>query len=153
VFGFGSRNPQLRYLRLGALVVLILAGSAFHHSGPTYDAIRVVYYALILGVIGYALYHRSGARRRGAGLPGPGPSPTFPGPTGTLPPTVLSPGWYPDHQDMKIQRYWDGTGWTATRTWDGAQWVDSWGDPTAGDGAAGDGAAGDGAAGDGAGGA
>lgn len=127
MFGFGSRNPQLRYLRFALLAVVILAGLAFHHSGPTYEAIRVVYYAVILGIIGFALYSRSAAKHRGPGRPGPpgGPSSTIPGPPGSLPPAVLNPGWYPDHQDMKIQRYWDGTHWTATRTWDGHDWVDS----------------------------
>jgi hypothetical protein len=28
-------------------------------------------------------------------------------------PTAIAPGWYPDHTDRTIQRWWDGTQWTA----------------------------------------
>ena len=32
-------------------------------------------------------------------------------------------GWHPDPSDPAVQRYWDGSGWTAQRVWNGAQWV------------------------------
>jgi hypothetical protein len=28
-------------------------------------------------------------------------------------PAVVAPGWYPDYHDPSIQRWWDGTQWTA----------------------------------------
>jgi hypothetical protein len=136
MFGLGSRNPQLRYLRLALLAVVILAGLAFHHSGPAYDAIRIAYYVIIVGIIGFALYSRRGHRGQNPGFPhhppGAGPSPTSPGPAGSPPgPTAgptQNPGWYPDQQNMQIQRYWDGSAWTATRHWDGSAWVDGGGE-------------------------
>jgi hypothetical protein len=123
VFGFGSRNPQMRNMRLALLAVLLIAGFAFHDHGSAYTAIRVLYYVVILGVVVYAVSRRSLAKRRG-GAPGtppdPGSSPTLPGPTGA----TQVPGWYPNQQDMTVQRYWDGQTFTATRHWDGHQWVE-----------------------------
>jgi hypothetical protein len=119
MFGFGSRNPQMRVVRLGLLAVLLIAGATFHHTGPVYTAIRVAYYAVILGGLGYLLWRRSAAKRQGpAGVPGPQ------NPGDTHPPTTAGhqPGWFPDHHDMSVQRYWDGTTWTATRRWDGSKW-------------------------------
>ena len=66
-FGFGSRNPRLRVFRLGALAVLLLAGLAFHHRGSSYELVRGLYYAGIVGLLGYSLY-----RRRQAGPPAAG---------------------------------------------------------------------------------
>ena len=34
-------------------------------------------------------------------------------------------GWYPDPNDPRVQRYWDGSGWNGQRVWDGAQWMDA----------------------------
>jgi hypothetical protein len=37
-------------------------------------------------------------------------------------------GWYTDPtgiNDPQVQRYWDGSRWTAQRAWNGAQWVDT----------------------------
>lgn len=118
----------MRYLRVGALAIVLLAGLAFHHTGATYNVIRVAYYVLIGAVIGYALYARSRATRRGhpysGGIPAPGSPSTLPGQPGTALGQIQNPGWYPDQQDMKVQRYWDGSAWTSTRHWDGTQWVD-----------------------------
>ena len=112
-------------MRLALLAVVLIAGFAFHDHGTVYTTIRVIYYAVILGVVAYALWHRSLAKRHG-GAPGPRPdpgsTPTRPGPT--LPAATQVPGWYPDQRDMAVQRYWDGTTFTATRHWDGHQWVD-----------------------------
>jgi hypothetical protein len=35
-----------------------------------------------------------------------------------------SPGWEPDHINPNLQRYWDGSAWTATRRWVGGRWID-----------------------------
>jgi hypothetical protein len=124
VFGFGSRNPQMRNMRLALLAVLLIAGFAFHDHGTVYTAIRIIYYVVIVGVLVYAFSRRSLAKRRG-GAPGappdPGSSSTLPGQTG-LPRPTQAPGWYPDQQDMTVQRYWDGSTFTSTRHWDGHQW-------------------------------
>jgi hypothetical protein len=124
VFGFGSRNPQMRTMRLALLAVVLIAGFAFHDHGTVYTTIRVIYYAVILGVVAYALWHRSPAQRRGGapGAPDPGSAPTLPG--STAPAATQVPGWYPDQRDMTVQRYWDGTTFTSTRHWDGQQWMD-----------------------------
>jgi hypothetical protein len=141
MFGLGPRNPQLRVIRLGILVLVILAGVVFHDHGPTYEAIHIGYYVILVAFIGYAFYARSRATRGGGtmGAPGPTPSPTLPGhrgdPSSTVPvpaspppstpaPSTQTPGWYPDQQDASQQRYWDGTTWTGTRHWDGSTWVD-----------------------------
>jgi hypothetical protein len=145
VFGFGSRNPQMRAVRIGLLVAVVAAGAVFHHSGPTYTAIRIVYFAVVIGFIGFALYRRSVAKHHDPTIPGgppgyggppaPGPSPTIPGgprPPSSLPPPSpltppsagLNPGWYPDQQDMKVQRYWDGSAWTGTRHWAEDRWIE-----------------------------
>ena len=125
MFGFGSR---MRSLRIVLLVAVLAAGAAFHHSGPTYTAIRIAYYAVILGFIGFALYRRSAGTHHDptgpGGPPGPGPSPTLPGGPGTPPSAGLNPGWYPDQQDIKVQRYWDGSAWTGTRHWDENRWIE-----------------------------
>jgi len=31
-------------------------------------------------------------------------------------------GWYPDHTDPNLRRYWDGRALTLTERWDGSQW-------------------------------
>lgn len=54
----GRRNPSMRYLRIGALVLILLAGVVFHHSGKTYDSLRVLYYVLIIGLIAYSFRAR-----------------------------------------------------------------------------------------------
>ena len=35
-----------------------------------------------------------------------------------------TPGWEPDHINPNLQRYWDGSAWTATRRWVAGQWID-----------------------------
>jgi hypothetical protein len=40
----------------------------------------------------------------------------------------MGAGWYTDPagmNDPRVQRYWDGSGWTAQRAWNGAQWVET----------------------------
>jgi hypothetical protein len=93
MFGLGPRNPQLRVIRLGILVLVILAGVVFHHQGSTYDAIRVGYYVVLVAFIGYAFSARSRAKRGGGpmGPAGQGPSPTFPGHPGDPSSTVPVP--------------------------------------------------------------
>ncbi len=35
-----------------------------------------------------------------------------------------TPGWHPDHINPNLQRYWDGSEWTATRRWVAGKWND-----------------------------
>ena len=127
MFGFGSRNPQMRTMRVALLAVVLFAGFAFHDHGTAYTTIRVIYYIVILGVVLFAVSRRSMAKRRGTSVPGappgPGPSPTVPGTAWPPPSPIQNPGWYPDQQDMKVQRYWDGAAFTSTRHWAGHEWV------------------------------
>jgi hypothetical protein len=47
--------------------------------------------------------------------------------TGVMNEQGMGAGWYTDptgNNDPRVQRYWDGFGWTAQQTWNGAQWVD-----------------------------
>jgi hypothetical protein len=125
----------MRSVRLVLLVLVLGAGAVFHDSGPTYTVIRIVYFAVVLGFLGFALYRRSAAKHHDptipGGPPGPGPSPTIPGgpgsPSSSSPQPSsagLNPGWYPDQQDMKVQRYWDGSAWTGTRHWAEDRWIE-----------------------------
>jgi hypothetical protein len=59
--GMGRGNSSLRAVRLGLLVMVILAGVVFHHTGGVYDTIHVLYLVLIVGLLGFALMTR---RRR-----------------------------------------------------------------------------------------
>ena len=46
-----------------------------------------------------------------------------------------TPGWQPDRVNPNLQRYWDGSEWTAMRRWISGQWVDEPGvapDPASG---------------------
>jgi hypothetical protein len=38
--------------------------------------------------------------------------------------TAKVPGWEPDHINPNVQRYWDGSAWTATRRWVAGRWID-----------------------------
>jgi hypothetical protein len=113
----------MRVVRVALLVVLLGAGTAFHHTGAAYTTIRVAYYAVILGGLGYVLWRRSGAQRRSPTAAPGAPAPEGPGPW-SPPKQVQAPGWYPDLRDMSLQRYWDGSVWTTTRRWDGTTWIE-----------------------------
>jgi len=114
----------MRTLRLVLLAAVLLAGAAFHHSGAAYTSIRVAYYAVIVGGIGFALWRRSVAKRET--MDGTAPAAMGVAGDGHRPdPPTRTPGWYPDQQDMTIQRHWDGSTWTATRRWTGHEWVDT----------------------------
>lgn len=63
--GMGRGNSKMRAFRIGVLVLVLLAGVVFHHSGPTYDAIRILYYAFIIGFLVFAFR----SRRQGVGGP------------------------------------------------------------------------------------
>jgi hypothetical protein len=64
---FGS-SPQLRSVRIGAIVLLLLAGAAFHHRGNVYLGIRIGYYVLIVGALA-AFAWRRWARERAQRAP------------------------------------------------------------------------------------
>jgi hypothetical protein len=127
--GMGSRNPQMRFLRFGLLAAVLLAGYAFHDSGPTYTTIRIIYFVVLIGFIGFAFYRRSATRHHDTSTtpsapPGPAPSATVPGQPWSPTSPLLNPGWYPDEHDMKVQRYWDGSAWVGRRHWEENRWVD-----------------------------
>jgi hypothetical protein len=63
--GMGRGNSSLRYLRLGLLVMVILAGVVFHRSGGIYDTIHAIYYVLIVGFLLFAIVTRRRARQSG----------------------------------------------------------------------------------------
>ncbi len=46
------------------------------------------------------------------------------GPGSRRMPTEKEPGWHPDRINPNLQRYWNGSQWTASRRWVGGQWVD-----------------------------
>jgi hypothetical protein len=124
MFGFGSRNPQMRSFRFALLAVLLIAGVAFHDSGPVYTTLRVAYYAVILGVIGFALWKRSTSRHGTTSAADGPPGTAVPGDPASPVPPPRNPGWYPDQNDMAVQRHWDGSGWTGTRRWQDDRWVE-----------------------------
>jgi hypothetical protein len=66
----GRGNSSLRYLRLGLLVMVILAGVVFHHSGGVYDTIHAIYYVLIVGFIVFAIATRRRAKQSSGGTAG-----------------------------------------------------------------------------------
>lgn len=57
------RSTRANYMamRLGLLAVLIVGGAIFHHRGPAYDVIHVLYIVAVLGFLGWRLVRR---RRR-----------------------------------------------------------------------------------------
>jgi hypothetical protein len=127
--GFGGRggNANMRYLRIGAIVVLLLSGVIFHHSGPVYDTLRFAWYGLVIGGLAYGLSRRRarGGQMGRGGFGSPMSGPNSGGGIGT-PGTVApppSPGWYPEPGSAASQRYWDGQTWGARRRWNGAAWI------------------------------
>jgi hypothetical protein len=66
--GMSGANSSLRTIRLGLLVLVVLAGVVFHHSGGAYITIRVLYFALVIGFVVFA----ATARRRRGRNPGQG---------------------------------------------------------------------------------
>jgi hypothetical protein len=83
-------------VRLGLLVMVILAGVVFHHSGGAYDTIRALYLVLVVGFLAFAIMTRrrrsqspggtaggswggtSGGSWGGAGVSSPPATPTAP---------------------------------------------------------------------------
>ncbi len=65
--GMGRGNSSLRTIRLGLLVMVILAGVVFHHSGGVYDTIHAIYYVLIVGFLVFAIATRRRARQSPGG--------------------------------------------------------------------------------------
>jgi threonine/homoserine/homoserine lactone efflux protein len=45
-------------MRLGLLAILIVGGAIFHHHGPAYDVIHVVYIVAVLGFLGWRIMRR-----------------------------------------------------------------------------------------------
>lgn len=61
--GFGRRNPRLRLLRIGGLVLLVAAGAIFHHHGRDYEAVRGLYYVVVVALLAAAFMRRRGGSR------------------------------------------------------------------------------------------
>lgn len=61
--GFGRRNPRLRLLRIGGLVLLVVAGAIFHHHGRDYQAVRGLYYVVIVALLAASFLRRRGGSR------------------------------------------------------------------------------------------
>jgi hypothetical protein len=76
--GMGGGRSSLRFFRLGAFVLILVLGAAFHHSGSTYHAIYYVYLVVIIGAVVASLALRG--RSRGSGWGGRG---TFDGGRGS----------------------------------------------------------------------
>jgi Protein of unknown function (DUF2510) len=116
MFGMGYRNPTTRYLRIGALVIVLLAGAVLHHSG-----------GIVVGFASRRGYGRGVGqgygRGVGAGVP-PGAMPPNGPRQNPVASSLAAPGWFPDATDRNVERYWDGTTWTRRRHFDGATWVE-----------------------------
>lgn len=56
----GGGGPRANYMamRLGLLAFLIVGGAIFHHRGPAYDVIHVVYLVALVGFLGWRLMKR-----------------------------------------------------------------------------------------------
>jgi hypothetical protein len=127
MFGGGFRNPQMAAMRFGLLFVVLIAGVVFHGSGSTYGLIRGVYLVVVLGGLFYGLSRRRG--RFGGGMPPRGSWPNGPvdvrARENVQEPAPLSPaGWFPDPTDSKVERYWDGANWGASRQRDASGSID-----------------------------
>jgi hypothetical protein len=70
MFGMGGGNRSLRFVRIGALVLILLIGAAFHDKGSAYNTIHIVYIVLIVALLltGLVLSRRG----RGSGNQGRG---------------------------------------------------------------------------------
>ena len=117
MFPTGYRRSNLRQLRYGAIVLLLLVGVVSHHSGPTYSLIRYGYLALVLGLVVARLRGRRGGFATRASAPAP-----------VVGDNVHEGSYgvadrFPD-QEADVERYWDGSSWTARRRFDGANWIE-----------------------------
>lgn len=67
-YPFGLRRRHFIAIRVLLVVGIVVVGITLHHHGPLYDAIRVLYFALILGFVAWRLNRRRIHRRlRGTG--------------------------------------------------------------------------------------
>jgi|GEM_PF-1393434 len=128
-FGYGGGYRNVRYLRIGAIVALLLFGALAHDEGRAYDTVRLFYFALIIGLIAFSFRSRGARRtsdfRRQVNNTFDPIETRLVDAEGNPPPQMTQPGWYPHPENASIQRYWDGTAWGATRMWDGSAWVKS----------------------------
>jgi hypothetical protein len=67
--GMGGSRSNLRLIRIGLLVAVLLIGASLHHSGSTYNTIHVIYLVIIVGLLvaSVVIRKRSGRGRRGSG--------------------------------------------------------------------------------------
>jgi hypothetical protein len=63
--GSGGGRSNLRMIRLGALVAILIIGFAFHDHGSTYSVLHGIYLVVIVGVLLFAVVNgrRSGGFR------------------------------------------------------------------------------------------
>jgi hypothetical protein len=59
----GGGRSNLRFIRLGVLVVFLVLATTLHRRGSAYNAIHVLYFVIIAGVVVAAI----ASRRRGGG--------------------------------------------------------------------------------------
>jgi hypothetical protein len=71
MFGMGGGNrSSLRYIRIGALALILLIGVAFHDKGSVYNTIYIVYIVLIVALLATGIV--LSRRGRGSGNQGRG---------------------------------------------------------------------------------
>jgi hypothetical protein len=84
----GGGRSNLRFIRLGVLVVFLLLATTLHRRGSAYNAIHIVYVVIIVGVVVAAI----ASRRRGGGRGRFGPrGPSGGGSFGSGPPPSSFP--------------------------------------------------------------
>jgi hypothetical protein len=74
----GGGRSNLRFIRLGVLVVFLVLSASLHHRGSTYNVIHVLYLVIIVGlVVALIASRRRGGGRGGFGPRGPGRGGSF----------------------------------------------------------------------------
>jgi hypothetical protein len=126
-FGLGGCNSNLRYVRIGAIIALLLFGALSHDSGAGYTTFRLFYFALIIGLLMFSFRSRgvrrpSAYRQQSNASNNPIETRIVDAPDAAFP-NATQPGWYPHPDKASLQRYWDGSAWGATRQWNGSSWV------------------------------
>lgn len=75
VGGGRNRNPLFRYIRIGMLLMLILAAVVFKGHGQVYTDIRIGYWVLLAGFLLFGGYFANREREEHHHLPSATPPP------------------------------------------------------------------------------